>query len=88
VVGADCAISWDVTITDSDEHWQHHVEMVQPVRIGDHVWIGARAAVLKGVTIGDGAIVAAGAVVVDDVPAGALAAGVPARIVREGVEWW
>jgi acetyltransferase-like isoleucine patch superfamily enzyme len=58
------------------------------VRIGDHVWIGARAAVLKGVTIGDGAIVAAGAMVTHDVPARALVAGVPARLVREGVEWW
>jgi acetyltransferase-like isoleucine patch superfamily enzyme len=88
VVGADCAISWDVVITDSDEHWQQGTDMVQPVRIGDHVWIGARAAVLKGVTIGDGAIVAAGAMVTHDVPARALVAGVPARLVREGVEWW
>ena len=87
VVGADCAISWDVVITDSDEHWQDGVPMIQPVHIGDHVWIGARAVVLKGVAIGDGAIVAAGAVVVDDVPPRALAAGVPARVVREEVEW-
>ena len=61
--------------------------MIQPVHIGDHVWIGARAVVLKGVTIGDGAIVAAGAVVVDNVPPRALAAGVPARVVREEIEW-
>jgi acetyltransferase-like isoleucine patch superfamily enzyme len=88
VVGAHCAISWDVVITDSDEHWREDVEMVQPVRIGDRVWIGARAIVLKGVTIGDGAIVAAGAVVTRDVPPGTLVAGVPARVVREAVEWW
>ena len=43
VVGADCAISWDVVITDSDEHWQDGVPMIQPVHIGDHVWIGATA---------------------------------------------
>lgn len=88
VIGADCAISWDVMITDSDEHWREGVEMVQPVRIGNHVWIGARAMVLKGVTIGDGAIVAAGAVVTKDVPSGALVGGVPARLIREGEEWW
>jgi acetyltransferase-like isoleucine patch superfamily enzyme len=87
VIGADCAISWDVVITDSDEHWMPDVEMVQPVRIGDHVWIGARALVLKGVTIGDGAVVAAGAVVTGDVPARAIVAGAPARVIREDVDW-
>jgi len=88
VIGAHCAISWDVVIADSDEHWQNDVEMVQPIHIGDHVWIGARAIVLKGVTIGDGAIVGAGSVVTRDVPAGTLVAGAPARVIREGVEWW
>lgn len=58
-----------------------------PVVIGDGVWIGARATILKGVTIGDGAVVAAGAVVTRDVPAHSLVAGVPARVVRAGVDW-
>ena len=49
--------------------------------IGDDVWIGFGAIVLENVTIGSGAIVAAGALVREDVPAGAIAAGVPARIV-------
>lgn len=52
-----------------------------PVVIGPDVWIGARAMVLKGVTIGRGAIVAAGAVVTKDVPAGAIVGGVPAKVV-------
>jgi len=43
--------------------------------------------VLKGVTIGDGAIIAAGAVVTKDVPAGCIAAGVPAKVVKEGIRW-
>jgi acetyltransferase-like isoleucine patch superfamily enzyme len=53
-----------------------------PTKIGRDVWIGANAVVLGGVTIGDGAVVAAGAVVNRDVGAGAVVAGVPARIVR------
>lgn len=52
------------------------------VHIGNHVWIGANAVVLKGVTIGDGAVVAAGAVVTDDVPARAIVGGVPARVLK------
>jgi len=54
-----------------------------PVIIGDDVWIGASAIVLPGVTVGDGAIVAAGAVVTEDVPAAAIVAGVPAKVVGE-----
>ena len=52
---------------------------VRPVVVGDDVWIGWNATVLKGVTIGDGAVVAAGALVLRDVPAGATVAGNPAR---------
>lgn len=51
--------------------------------IGDDVWIGARAIVLQGVRIGDGAVVAAGAIVREDVPPFAIAAGVPARVVGQ-----
>ena len=53
-----------------------------PVSIGDGVWIGARTTVLPGVTIGAGAIVAAGSVVNRDVEADTMVAGVPARLVR------
>ena len=54
----------------------------QPIRIGKGVWLGARTTILPGVTIGDGAIVGAGAVVTKDVPANALVVGVPARVAR------
>jgi maltose O-acetyltransferase len=53
-----------------------------PVTIGDGCWIGARATILPGVVVGAGSIVAAGALVNRDVPANALVAGVPARVVR------
>jgi maltose O-acetyltransferase len=54
-----------------------------PVTIGAGVWVGARAMILPGVTIGDGAVIAAGAVVTKDVPANTVVAGVPATVVRE-----
>ena len=46
-----------------------------------------RAVILKGVTIGDGSIVAAGAVVTKDVPAKTLVGGVPAKVIKENIEW-
>jgi acetyltransferase-like isoleucine patch superfamily enzyme len=55
---------------------------IAPVTIQDYAWIGRDAHVLKGVTIGRGAVVAAGSVVVTDVPEGAIAMGVPARILK------
>ena len=55
---------------------------IAPVRIGRGVWIAAGAMVLQGVTVGDDAVVAAGAVVTKDVPSRTLVAGVPARVVR------
>lgn len=53
-----------------------------PVRIEDDVWVGTGAIILKGVVIGRGAVVAAGAVVTRDVPPYAIAAGVPAKVIR------
>jgi len=56
---------------------------VKPLNIGDGAWLGARCIVLPGVTIGPGAVVAAGAVVVRDVAAHTMVGGVPARVIRE-----
>ena len=53
-----------------------------PVRLGKNVWVGAHATILPGVTVGDGAVIAAGAVVTKDVPAGVVAGGVPARVLK------
>lgn len=53
------------------------------VTIGNKVWIGATATILSGVSIGDGAVIAAGAVVTKDVPAHTIAGGVPAKILKE-----
>lgn len=86
-IGRDCAISWDVVITDTDYHTLDDSDETAPVSIGDHVWIGARAIVLKGVTIGSGAVVAAGSIVTSDVPGATLAAGSAASVLREGVSW-
>lgn len=53
-----------------------------PVVIGNNVWIGESARILSGVTIGDGAIIGANAVVTHDVPSGAVVGGVPAKVIK------
>ncbi len=58
----------------------------EPIAIGCNVWIGARVTVLKGVRIGDGAIIGAGSVVTRDVPSQAIASGSPARVLRPRFE--
>lgn len=89
VIGKDVAIARDVIIRDTDAHEivSANHKKNKPVIIGNHVWIGTRAIIMKGVTIGDGAIIAAGAVVTKDVPANTIVAGVPAVVIRENVEW-
>jgi acetyltransferase-like isoleucine patch superfamily enzyme len=82
-IGRDCKIARDVIIMDTDQHALPNGEIVtRPVTIEDRVWIGARAIVLKGVTIGHDAVIGAGSVVTRDIPPGAIAVGVPARVVR------
>ena len=84
-IGARCAIGNQVLIMDTDFHSiDDHTQpgVARPVVIEDDVWLSARVIVLKGVTIGRGAVVAAGAVVTKDVPPHTLVGGVPAKFIR------
>ena len=87
LIGSGCLIS------DSDAHpldWRDRKEnrndntLHSPVHIGNDVFIGARCIILKGVTIGDRAIIGAGSVVACDVPPDSMVAGNPAKVVKKG----
>ncbi len=81
------AIGWTGRQHDVRE-WYHgrkswDAVVVRPVRIGNKAWVGLNVIILKGVEIGEGAVIAAGAVVTKSVPAWTIAAGNPARVIRE-----
>jgi acetyltransferase-like isoleucine patch superfamily enzyme len=87
-IGDDCLIGEYVSIRDANHGMSVGLPMrlqahrSAPVAIGRNVWIGRGSVVLMGVTIGDGAVVAANSVVSRDVPADAIVGGAPAKLIR------
>lgn len=87
-IGADCLIAPFVYIVDSDHGTRAGLPInrqpntARPIRIGNDVWIGAQSLILSGVTIADGAIIAAGSVVREDIAPNTIVGGVPAKIIR------
>jgi maltose O-acetyltransferase len=87
-IGDDCQIAPNVQLLTAyhpvePEPRRAKLEAAAPIAIGDNVWLGGGAIVLPGVTIGDDSVVGAGAVVTKDLPAGVVAVGNPARVIRE-----
>ena len=91
VIGKECLFGADVLLADTDFHPIEPTNRrfarldnsrVEPIVIGDNVFVGARAIILKGVTIGANSVIGAGSLVVSDIPSGVVAVGVPARILR------
>jgi acetyltransferase-like isoleucine patch superfamily enzyme len=80
-IGADVNLSTGVALWTGQHDWQSptFAYVKAPIVIHDHVWLSTRVTVLPGVTIGEGAVIAAGAVVTKDVPPYTLAGGVPAK---------
>ncbi len=84
-IGNDCMIGTHVMVMDTDFHRvedKAYDTSGLPIVLEDRVWLGNRCIVLKGVTIGHDAVVAAGSIVTADVPARSVVAGVPARVIR------
>jgi acetyltransferase-like isoleucine patch superfamily enzyme len=84
-IGSDLRLGFGARILDADLHDldSETPERSAPVRIGDRVWIGAHALVLRGVQIGDDVVVGAGSIVSRDLPPRCLAVGAPARPIRQ-----
>lgn len=90
-IGADCLIGEYVCIHDEDHCFGPGYQgtrlserpfISSPIRIGDNVWIGAKATITRGVSIGEDSVVASNSVVTRDVPPHSLVAGAPAKVIR------
>lgn len=88
--GNRCSIAWGVNIIDSDEH---RLEIggraskdTSPIKLKDDVWVGCNSIILKGVTLNDGCVIAAGSVVTKDVPKNFMVGGVPAKVITRNVK--
>jgi acetyltransferase-like isoleucine patch superfamily enzyme len=84
-IGDDCLIGDFTSILDSNEHEVAPNSGVrkEPVTIGRNVWIGRNSVLLPGIDIGDNSVIGAGSIVTQNIPANSLAAGNPARVIRE-----
>lgn len=86
-IGDGCAISHDFTVMDSNAHKLDGRTKAAEVVIQDHVWIGTRVTILPGVHVGEGSVLAAGAVITKDVPPHCVVGGCPAKIIKENISW-
>jgi maltose O-acetyltransferase len=87
-IGADCQIGPNVQLLTPTHPIEpgprrDKLEAAKPITLGDNVWLGGGVIVCPGVTIGDNSVIGAGAVVTRDIPANVIAAGNPARVLRE-----
>jgi len=91
-IGSNCMLADQLEVWSTDSHPIYDVEMNMinpsaPVVIQNNVWIGSRTTVLKGVTVGEGAIIGMNSVVTRDVPKQCVCVGNPAKVIRSGVTW-
>ena len=85
-IGPKCVLACAGHPINSEQRRTEPLTQSKPIHIGNNVWLGASVTVIGGVTIGDGSVIAAGAVVTKDIPAGVVAGGVPCKVIRQITE--
>lgn len=93
IIGKDCMFSKSIHITTTDSHSIINAETgertnhARSIIIGNHVWLGYCTNINKGVTIGDNSVVAGHSVVTKPIASGSIVAGIPAKVIRDGINW-
>lgn len=89
----DCMIAKQVEIRTGDSHsiidmhTGKRINHAANVTLKEHVWVGAHAKILKGVTIGKNSVIATGSIVTSDIPPHSIAAGIPAKVIKTNTDW-
>mgnify|MGYP000844612563 CR=1 FL=1 len=93
IIGSDCLFSYNIELRTGDSHsiidlhTEKRINYAQDIVIGNHVWIGALSIILKGVEIGSNSIIGTNSLVTSNISPNSLAVGVPARVVKDSVDW-
>jgi acetyltransferase-like isoleucine patch superfamily enzyme len=92
-IGEDCMFSSNIEFRTGDSHsimdtlTNRRINYAQNIEVGNHVWIGAHSIILKAVKIGNNSIIGTKSIVTKDIPSNALVAGVPAKIIKNNIDW-
>ena len=92
LIDEDCMFSHNVIIRTSDGHYifdeqNNRINPSKSIKIGKHVWVSMNTTIIKGGTIGDGAVIGIGSIVTHDIDSCCIAAGIPAKIIKKNIHW-
>jgi acetyltransferase-like isoleucine patch superfamily enzyme len=92
-IGNDCMFSYGIDFRTGDSHsiiekdTKKRINYAKDIVVMDHVWIGADVKVLKGVTIHKESVIATGSIVTSDIPSNCIAGGIPAKVIKDNINW-
>lgn len=91
-IGSDCIFAKGVRIRTCDQHFiydneNNRINTSKAIYIGKHVWCGASAIIMKGLSIGNGSVIGMDAMVTKDIPDNCIAVGKPAKVIKDNVYW-
>jgi len=93
VIGEDCLFSGEIVLRTGDSHsiidneTKKRINLAQNIEVSNHVWIGSRSTILKGVNIGHNSITGTNSIVTRNIPSHSVAVGNPARVIKNNIDW-